>query len=40
MKRIERRETSEDGRGKGRKTVGSKRWRKRKMKENEMEKRK
>ena len=31
---------SEDGRGKGGKTVGTKIWRKREMKESEMEKRK
>ena len=33
-------ETSEDGRGKGGKSVGIKIWRKRGMKESEMEKRK
>ena len=37
MEDSEGRETSEDGRGKGGKTVGIKRWRKRGMKENEME---
>ena len=36
----ERRETNEDGRRKGGKTVVMKRWRKRGMKESEMEKRK
>ena len=40
MKPNEGRETSEDGRRKGGKTVGMKRWRKRGMKESEMEKRK
>ena len=40
MKVSEGRETSEDGRGKGGKTVGIKIWRKRGMKESEMEMRK
>ena len=40
MKISEERETSEDGRGNGGKTVGIKIWRKRVMKESEMEKRK
>ena len=40
MEVSEGRETSEDGRGKGGKTVGIKIWRKRGMKESEMEKRK
>ena len=40
MEGSEGRETSKDGRGKGRKTVGIKGWRKRGMKESEMEKRK
>ncbi len=39
-KRIERRETSEDGRGKGGKAVVIKIWMKRGMKESEREKRK
>ena len=39
MKESEGRETSEDGRGKGGKSVGTKIWRKRGMKESEMEKR-
>ena len=39
-KRIEGRETSEDGRGKRGKIVGINKWRKRVMKESEMEKRK
>ena len=38
MKVNEGRETSEYGRGKGGKIVGIKRWRKREMKESEMEK--
>ena len=37
MKGSEGREISEDGRGKGRKTVVIKMWRKRGMKESEME---
>ena len=40
MERSEGREISEDGRGKGVKTVGMKIWRRRGMKESEMEKRK
>ena len=40
MEVSEGRETSEDGRGKGGKSVVKKRWRKRWMKESEMEKRK
>ena len=40
MEEIEGRETSENGRGKGGKTVGIKTWRKRGMKESEMGKRK
>ena len=40
MEISEGRETSENGRGKGEKYVGSKIWRKRGMKESEMEKRK
>ena len=40
MEESERRDISEDGRGKGGKTVGMKIWRKRGMKESEMEKRK
>ena len=40
MEGNEGRETSEDGRGKGRKTVGIKGWRKTWTKESEMEKRK
>ncbi len=40
MEGSEGRETREDGRGKGGKTVGIKRWRKRGMKESEMENRK
>ena len=40
MEGSEGRETSEDGRGKGGKTVGMKIWRKRGMKKSEMEKRK
>ena len=40
MEGSERRESSEDGRGKEGKTVGIKIWRKRGMKESEMEKRK
>ena len=40
MEGSERREASENRRGKGGKTVGIKKWRKRRMKENEVEKRK
>ena len=40
MQRSERRETSEDGRGKGGKTVVRKGWKKKGMKESKMEKRK
>ena len=40
MKGSEGRETSEDGRGKGGKTVGIEIWRKRGMKENETDERK
>ena len=40
MERSDGRETSEDGRGKGGKTVVIKIWRKREMKESEREKRK
>ena len=40
MKDSEGRESSENGRGKGGKTVEVKMWRKRGMKESEMEKRK
>ena len=40
MKVSEGGETNEDGRGKGGKSVGRKIWRKREMKESEMEKRK
>ena len=40
MEVSEGRETSEDGRGKGGKSVVMKKWRKREMEESEMEKRK